>query len=204
MSRLKYLLAIFVSVAALWLVIAPYIAAHLIVEKPLDHANALIVLSGSSVYKERTKRAAELYREGIAPIVMITNDGERSGWSQTEERNIPYVELEQRELVSNGVSADSIVTIPGIVTGTHEEARAVAGEIDRLQIRSLLIVTSPYHTRRAYSTFEKTLAGKGIKIGITHSSIDETRDAAYWWLSLSGWQTIGGEYVKTAVYWAFY
>lgn len=188
-----------------WIVIAPMLAANLIVEKPLTNADAIIVLSGSAVYKERTRKAAELYKQGVSPRIFITNDGERAGWSQTEKTNPPFVELEQRELIANGVLPDAITVLPGEVSGTDQEAKALAMEIDARPIKSLLIVTSAYHTRRALWTFDKFLAGRGIEIGIEHTTIDElSPKPEIWWLGLRGWQNVGGEYVKSAVYWAFY
>ena len=204
MKRIKYLLAL-LFIAIGWVVIAPQLAGHLIVEKPLDQTDAIIVLSGSAVYKERTQKAAELYKAGVAPIVLITSDGERAGWSQREQTNPPYVELEQRELIANGVKPDAIVVLPGIVSGTDQEAQAVKAELEDKQIKSLLIVTSAYHARRALRTFEKILADKNVEIGIAHPPGGVTTpDPNYWWLSPSGWQMVAGEYVKSAVYYFYY
>lgn len=191
--------------AAAWAVIAPPLARLLIVEKPLENADAIIVLSGSSVYKERTQKAAQLYKQGTAPLVFITDDGGRAGWSQSEQTNLPFVELEQRELIANGVFPDSIIDLPCGGSGTDHEAKAVADEVDSRNIKSLLIVTSAYHSRRALWTFQKILAGKNIEIGIEHAPIvEQTPNANYWWLSFRGWQTVAGEYVKSAVYYLYY
>ena len=204
MKSIKYLLII-VLAAIGWSVIAPQLAGHLIVEKPLDQADAMIVLSGSAVYKERTQKAAELYRQGVAPVVFITNDGERAGWSQQEQTNPSYIALAQRELIANGVMPDAIVVLPGIVSGTDQEAQAIKAELDRNQIKSLLLVTSAYHTRRALRTFEKILADKNVEIGVAHPPAGVTTpDPNYWWLTPAGWQMVAGEYVKSTVYYFYY
>lgn len=188
-----------------WTLFAPRLANSLIIERPLQDADAIIVLSGSAVYKERTRKAAELYTQGVAPIIFVTNDGERAGWSQKEQTNLPYVELEQRELIANGVRPEAIVNLPGIVSGTDQEAQAAMGEVERRQIRSLVIVTSAYHTRRALRTFEKILGSRNVEIGIVCTPVGEqTPGANYWWLSASGWQMVAGEYVKSAVYYFYY
>lgn len=194
-----------IILAAIWVFGAPLLATNLILEKPLDHADAILVLSGSAVYKERTRKAAELYKQGVAPIVIVTNDGTRAGWLSGEQKNPRYVELEQRELLANGVMPDSIVVLAGEVSGTDDEARAVISEIDARQIRSLLLVTSAYHTRRSLRTFEKIVAGKEVAIGVVAVPPgDRTPGAWYWYLTPRGWQTVAGEYVKIAVYWAYY
>ena len=205
MKRRLIIVAVFVVILAGWILIAPLLAKRLIVERPLERADAIVVLSGSAVYKERTKKAAELYKQGVASRIFITNDGERAGWLNTEKRNPPFVELEQRELIVNGVLPDSITVLPGEVTGTEWEAKALANEIDERPLASVVIVTSPYHARRALTTFERSLAGKGVEVGIEHTPLTErTPKPETWWLSVSGWQTIGGEYVKSAAYWMFY
>ena len=187
-----------------WIVVAPLLATWLIVQKPLAHADAIIVLSGSAVYKERTQKAAELYKQGVAPRIFITDDGEHAGWSRTEKTNPPFVELEQRELVANGVDPAAITVLPGQVSGTDQEAKALLKEINDRPLSSVLIVTSAYHSRRALRAFERMFAGKGIKLGIDPADPGEDSPSfAYWWLSSLGWRTVAGEYVKSVVYWAY-
>ena len=202
--RVKYALYLVVS-AIVWVLVAPAIATYLVVERPLEHADAIIVLSGSAVYKERTSKAAELFKQGVSPRIFITNDGERAGWSKREQTNPPFVELEQRELAANGVPADAITLLPGEVSGTDQEAKALKDEINQRPVTSLLIVTSAYHTRRALWTFGKILAGNGVDIGIEYAPPGElTPKPDYWWLSARGWTSVAGEYVKSGVYRVYY
>lgn len=205
MRRGLYSLIIIAVLAAVWVLIAPWLATRLIVERPLEKADAIIVLSGSYVYKERTRKAAELYDRGVAPRILITNDGERGGWSQKEQTNIPYVELEQRELISAGVPAEAITVLTGLVTGTDEEAKELAQNLDTYSIKSVVVVTSVYHSRRALWTFDRILADKTVTIGIEHAGMtDRTPNPNYWWLKPRGWQMVAGEYVKWVVYYAYY
>lgn len=149
--------------------------------------------------------AAGLFREGVAPIVMITDDGTRAGWFSGERNNPRYVDLETRELIANGVPPEAIIVLPGSVAGTDEEAKAAAKIVDERNIQRLLIVTSAYHTRRALWTFERILSGKQVEIGIFGVAPgDQTPASWYWWLTPRGWQTVAGEYVKFAVYYAYY
>lgn len=204
MRRGSYFLLV-IMVIAVWALIAPWLAKRLIVERPLEKADAIIVLSGSYVYKERTRKAAELYGRGVASRIFITNDGERAGWSQNEKTNIPYLELEQRELVAAGVPPESITVLSELVTGTDEEAKELAKNLDAYSIRSVVVVTSAYHSRRALWTFDRILADKGVTIGIENAGMgDRTPNPNYWWLQFRGWQMVAGEYVKWVVYYAYY
>ncbi len=202
--RLKFGIAL-VVIGIGWVLLAPSLANYLIVEKPLEHADAIIVLSGSAVYKERTRKAAQLYKQGVASQIIITDDGEHAGWSSNEQTNPALVELEQRELIANGVMPDAITVLPGLVSGTDQEAKAFENEITARPVNSVLIVTSAYHTRRAIRIFEKILAGENVEIGIVHAPPGEqTPNPNYWWIKPGGWQMVAGEYVKSAVYWAYY
>ena len=205
MSR-PFKIAIGLVVAiALWFLIAPYLAQRLIIEKPLEKAEAILVLGGSAVYIERTQKAAEIYKRGVAPKILLTDDGERAGWSKKEQTNLPYVELARRALLAQGVPEDAIEIVPGQVTGTDWEARRFLADLDRSGIRSVLLVTSAYHSRRALWTFEKFLAGRDIAIGVEHSPTGEqTPPPGWWWVSLRGWDMVGGEYVKSIAYWVYY
>jgi uncharacterized SAM-binding protein YcdF (DUF218 family) len=171
----------------------------------LEKADAILVLGGSAVYIERTRKAAEIYKRGVAPKVLLTNDGERSGWSRKEQTNIPYVELSRRALVAEGVPEGAIEILPGEVTGTDWEARRLIQDMEHNELHSVLLVTSAYHSRRALWTFEKFLSGKGVEFGVEHPPPgDQTPLPGAWWLSRKGWSMVGGEYVKSAVYWAYY
>jgi uncharacterized SAM-binding protein YcdF (DUF218 family) len=205
MSRLAKFAGLTLIAAIVWVVCAPLLATRLIVEKPLDQADAILVLGGSATYIERTQKAAELYKMGIAPRVFLTDDGERAGWSKTEQTNLPYFELAKRVLTSHGVPEDAIKILPGEVTGTDWEARVLGKEIETGGLKSVLLVTSAYHSRRALWTFDRFLAGKNVAIGIEHAPTGQQTPAPhFWWLSPRGWQMVAGEYVKSLVYWLYY
>lgn len=205
MNRRVKLVIIALIAVVVWVVSAPLLATSLIVEKPMDKADAILVLGGSATYIERTRKAADLYKKGLAPRVFLTDDGERAGWSKKEQRNTPYFELAKRALASHGVPAEAIKILPGEVTGTDWEARVLSAEIETSGLRSVLLVTSAYHSRRALWTFERFLAGKDVQIGLAHAPAGEQTPAPrFWWVWPKGWQMVAGEYVKSAVYWAYY
>jgi uncharacterized SAM-binding protein YcdF (DUF218 family) len=204
MSRTFKVSILLSSLFIIWIVLAPFLAENLIVEKTLGRADAILVLSGSSVYQERTQKAAEVYRSGIAKKVLLTDDGGRAGWSNKEQRNPPFVYLARQELIAQGVAAEDIEILGSKVTGTIYEARILREKVEAEHWKSVLIVTSAYHTRRSLWTFEEVL-GKDVQIGIVSSATGEqTPTPNLWWLSPKGWQFVAGEYVKFFVYWIYY
>jgi len=206
-NRKRRILIIFPLFFVVWILLAPFLATYLIVEKPLEKADAILVLGGSHTYRERTQKAAELYRNGVAPKIFLTDDGEQAGWSRTEQRNPPFVELARKSLISNGVAAEHIEILPPTVSGTIDEARLLAEKAQTENLRSLLVVTSAYHTRRAFSTFQKTFAENGLSTALGIAAPPpgvQTPAPRFWWLSALGWQFVAGEYVKSAGYWVYY
>lgn len=198
---------VFIALAMIfvvWVFTAPLFADFLIVKRPLEKSDAILILGGSSVYLERTERAAELYKNGVSKKIILTDDGERAGWSPVEQRNPPYVDLASRELNSIGVPHDAIEIIKPEFSGTNFEAKSVRGALAERNLRSVLIVTSAYHTKRALYIFENEFAGSGIEIGIESAAAGkQTPQPSFWWISPRGWQMVAGEYVKFVYYWVF-
>jgi uncharacterized SAM-binding protein YcdF (DUF218 family) len=199
---LRALIVVAVVLSA-WALVAPTLAQRLIVERPLDRADAILVLAGSTAYVQRTRMAAILYNQGVAPRILLTNDGMKAGWSQDEQRNPPFVELARRRLVAEGVPEGAIETLPQAVSGTNDEATLVRKAFADRRWKSLLIVTSSSHTRRALRTFDRTFSANSLetRIGIVAAPDGEgALPASFWWLTPSGWRNVAGEYVKGAYY----
>jgi uncharacterized SAM-binding protein YcdF (DUF218 family) len=188
-----------------WIFLAPFLAENLIVEKPLARADAILVLGGAATFQERTQKAAEVYRKGISPKILLTDDGGQAGWSQVEQRNPKFVELARKSLIEQGVPAEKIEILQPTVEGTIDEARVFIDKARAENLKSVLLVTSAYHTRRALWTFTKVSAGNDVEIGIEAARTGiQTPTPFYWWLQPSGWKLVAGEYVKSAYYWTFY
>jgi uncharacterized SAM-binding protein YcdF (DUF218 family) len=194
-----------ICAAALTLMAAPvtaFTAARLlIVESPLLQADVIVLLSGSSSYKERALRTAQLYQQGRGQRVVLTNDGYRGSWSNAEQQNPYYYESTRAELVRLGVPREKVEVLPEIVSSTHEEALLLRNYVDRQRINSILVVTSAYHSRRSLWTFQRVFAGTGTVIGLETASTGwQTPSSWKWWLSLRGWQIVPAEYLKLVYY----
>jgi len=204
--KIKIVIALLL-IFLVWIFLAPFLAKRLIIEKPLERADAILVLSGSSVYLERMQEAAALFKKGIAPKILLTDDGLKSGWNRKEQRNPFFAERARWELVNQGVPEDAIEILPTVVKTTHDEAVLLEKTAKERGLKSILLVTSAYHTRRALWTFEKVLRdnNNSIEIGIEPAPAGiQTLPPDYWWLSAGGWQFVAGEYLKTVYYWVYY
>ena len=197
------------AVAAALLVVWPFAAwaaaAALVARAGLERADALVVLSGSARYVERSRRAAELYREGRAPRVWLTNDGLRGPWSEARQTNPLFVERARDELLRAGVPEASIEVLPGLVTSTRDEAVAARAYAEQSGARALLFVTSAYHTRRALWAMRRAFEGSGARVGIEPAEPGAPEPSPWaWWLSRRGWRSVALEYPKLVYYYLEY
>jgi len=181
--------------------VAAWLAARLlIVSAPLEKADAIVVLSGSSSFVERTQLAVHLYAAGHSRKVILTNDNLQGGWLSSEQRNPFFYERARWELERLGVPPTSIEVIGTPVHSTQEEAMVVSNYADSNGLKSILLVTSAYHSRRALRTFRRVIKDR-VTVGLVAVPPGkETPKPSTWWLSLRGWQLVPGEYLKLVLY----
>src|SRR5215475_3450338 len=88
-----------------------------VVEDPLQKADAIIVLSADNFYADRATRAAELYRQALAPIVVASGERLRP--------RAGVAELMTHDLVERGVQKEHVVPFPHDADDMREEAAAL-------------------------------------------------------------------------------
>lgn len=202
--RRRFLIAL-VCLALLWPVFTWGAARLLIVKSEITSADAIVVLSGSATYVERADWAARLYREGRAPVIILTDDRLISGWDRAEERNPYFYELAARELQKRGVPESKIQVVSDIALGTYEESLGLRDYATAHNLKRLLVVTSAYHSRRAFWSMRHACEGSGIEIGIDGPPPGwQTPSPSTWWWHRWGWKVVAGEYVKMIYYWTRY
>lgn len=181
--------------------LAWFAARSLVVSAPLDRADAIVVLSGSACLLERTQEAAELYNAKVASRVVLTNDNLRGTWSSSEQRNPFFYERARDNLVLTGVPQQQIEVIYQPVTTTYDEAKTVRDYAQAQGFKSILVVTSGYHSRRALWTLQRVFKDSNVQVGMR--AVDtgiQTPSPLTWWLHARGWQMVAGEYVKSVYY----
>jgi uncharacterized SAM-binding protein YcdF (DUF218 family) len=194
---------VIIAIAALgaWALGAWAAAGWLVVREDLPRADALAVLAGSATYVERARRAAELYREGRAPRVLLTDDGQSGGYSAADDRNPLFVERAARELRAAGVPDEAVEVVPQTVTSTFDEAVRLRAHAEARGYGSLLVVTSGYQSRRALWTFRRVFEGSGVRVGVEPVEPGRQTPRPFtWWLHPLGWRLVPGEYAKLVYY----
>lgn len=205
--KILFLALAFAAILACWIVLAPLLADALVVEKPLDKADAIVVLSGAADYAQRAQGGVEAFQLGIAPTVWITDDNQRGGWDDKVEGNPYFIERMRTELTQSGVPSDAVEKLTATVGSTNDEADLVIATAVERNLKGILVVTSDYHSLRALQTFERVVKNRNadIVVGLKRSPTGSTYPDRYtWWLTPRGWRSVAGEYVKLGWYWFYY
>jgi len=124
--------------------------------------------------ESRSKMAADLYQHHAANTIMTLSVPGITEYDPSLGRNLTNDEWEIRELTGLGVSTGNIeiLSINHGFFGTLNEARYVSQVVQNKGYKTLILVTSPYHTKRAYESFSKYLVNKGIDIYVYASDDD--------------------------------
>jgi hypothetical protein len=150
----------------------------LVVEDPLEKAQAVVVLSGRMPL--RALEAAKLYREGYAPKVWVTHSSEPG--ATLEAMQIAYVGEDfynLRVLMREGVPGDAIRVLAPPIVNTADELAAVSAALEEEKGRTVIIVTSKVHTRRVRILWHRLVAGRGQ--AIVRAASDDPFEPRRWW-----------------------
>jgi uncharacterized SAM-binding protein YcdF (DUF218 family) len=151
----------------------------LVVEDPLAKAQAIAVLSGGMPV--RAIEAAKLYRQGYAPEVWLTYSSEPG--ESLKAMGIPFEGGEElystRVLIHEGVPTVAIHVLEPPIVNTADEVRVISAALSREKDRSVIVVTSKPHTRRARLLWHK-LAPPECR-AIVRAASDDPYDPQHWW-----------------------
>ena len=133
---------------ALW-----WAAAPLQLSAPPQAADAIVVFAGGvgesgkagGGFQERVTQAVDLYRAGYAKTLIFS-----SGYVFT----LREAEVMKAVAVDNGVPADAIL-LEEQAANTYQNVTYTKQLLDQHQWRRILLVSSPYHMRRAVGAWRK-------------------------------------------------
>jgi len=168
--------------------------AFLVVNAPLEPADAIVILLGGLPYRAMT--AGEIYRAGYAPRVIVSRPAtedprlglfRRFGVDRREDDEIAI-----KILAGYGVPPSAISVSMTDQLGTRPELRAVSRLLRREGLRSVILVTDPVHSRRA-SLYMSLEGGKGLRV------IPRVSESPYgvgpWWRNTQKAEAVLHEYL---------
>lgn len=169
----RFLVGVLITLAVLVILAVIFflgIGYYLSPQSPLARADAIVAVSGGDT-TARTEMAVELYKGGWSNELIFSGaaadvDGPSNARAMAEQA------------IAQGVPASSI-QLDETSDNTAQNAQNVTNIINSDHYHSIILVTSPYHQRRAYIEFQRAL-GNSFKI-INHSSYDPLWRRSHWW-----------------------
>lgn len=177
--RLLFLLFFLGFLAALYVARNPvmrFAGEFWVVDEPAAQSDALIVLGDDNYAADRAFHAAELYREGVAPVVVASG--------RMLRQNASIADLMEHDLESFGVPAKAIAKLTSRAENTREEAVEAARLIQARGWKRVVVVTSNYHTRRARFIYGRILPSSVILR--VSAARDSEFDPTRWWQTRQG------------------
>ncbi len=156
---------------------------------PPEKADVVLVLAGDSS-GNRIHTAAQLVREGYAPKVLVSGPYGVYGYYESELA-IAFAEKE-------GFPASYFVSVPHHALSTKDEAQVMIPEVRKIGAKTVLLVTSDYHTRRAGKIFRA--AAPDLKFYVI-AAPDEYFSPHGWWKNRQGRKVFVIESMKTVAEW---
>jgi len=163
---------------------APLLTAfgrYLIVKQAPQKTDLIVCLAGGIV--DRGLETADAYHKGLAPKVFIAREELPDGYDKLIEKGIRFptsVDLFAGLMNDLGVPKSALIFGDDAVTSTWDEAQQVKKTVDRQGFKSIMIITSPPHTRRTWLTYKKVFGKDQIRIIVLPSQYSDFRPEDWW------------------------
>ena len=158
-------------------------------------SDAIVLLSGGMA---RPLYGADLYQKGYAPLIYVSRPRVDEQVLHVEKLGIHIPRSEERYkeiLLKKGVPEGAITFYSQGHVSTVEEAESLKKVVGDQPIK-LLVVTSPYHTRRARAIFTDVLPNAEVRVVATpYESFDPQ-----WWTDKHSAIAVILETVQTLYY----
>jgi uncharacterized SAM-binding protein YcdF (DUF218 family) len=171
------------------------IGDYLVINDELYPADVIHVIAGEDY---RTDYAIWLYQQGKAKEIFFTG-----GWCDTHHYKHGQHGLERA--LAQGVPADAIAYNDTPVMSTFDEVLLLKDYLDEspTPIRSIIVVSDPFHMRRARWTYRRVL-GKDIEVRMAPVPLEQTPYQKMWWEEYKSREYVKDEYKKLIYYIARY
>jgi len=163
-----------------------------VVDEPLAKSQAIVVLGGDSRSGDRVRHAVELYRQGWAPLIVLSGPLLRNDFSEGELMN--------SEARGMGVPQNAIQVVRSEADSTLEEALVLRRFLAGHKLNRLIVVTSNFHARRSRNIYRAVLGKSGFEVRVS-ASPDMRFDPRRWWQQREGQKEMVLELLKSFAAW---
>lgn len=123
------------------------LGSYLVIEESLERVPVIVVLAGEAPF--RAMEAAELYKGGWAPKIILTGGKKDEAYYALESLGIKPPDYNREVLLRLGVPNDSVLLLNDEVENTVQEVDAVIRLVRANRWNHAIVVTSKTHSRRS-------------------------------------------------------
>jgi uncharacterized SAM-binding protein YcdF (DUF218 family) len=163
----------------------------LVISHSLQSPDAIVMLASHEW--ERLPAAAALARAYPDAVVILTVP------TIITPHNCHLCTKRVAWLGVEGIPSSRVRLLPRTSMNTYEEAAATRAYAESQNLLRLLVVTSPYHTRRAWHTFKAVFRGTHVSLGIVPAAGAQGQPGR-WWTSPYDRYYVGYEWAATVKY----
>jgi hypothetical protein len=177
------------------------LGSFLVVEHIPQESDLIVCMAGRNI--ERGLTVLDVYNKGLAPKIFIAREEPPDGYILLEQGGIEYPEtndLFKMFMEKSGVPEAAILSSVETVDNTMDEALLLKRLVTERDIKSIIIITSPTHTRRAWLTFRKILKENDVRITMIPSGYSDFNPDD-WWKKRKYKREVIIEYQKLIYYW---
>ena len=165
------------------------VARFLIVRDRIEPVDMIIVISGDT-NGERVDQAVDLFKQGYADKLLMS--GGPLSWKLTAASWM------RKQAVAKGVPWRAIL-IEDRSESTRDNALFSLPIARKNKVRSLILVTSPTHSRRAKRVFKKVFAKEKIRV-LSYPVLQSDFKVGRWWTRHEDTQAVMSEYFTLVYY----
>lgn len=153
-----------------------------------ETADAVVSISGGDT-RARTTEAVNLYKNGWAKLLIFSGAAEdKTGLSNAVAMKNIAMELGVKE---------SAIIIDEFAETTQENAKNTSSLLAENDIKTVILVTSGYHQRRANLEFNRY----NEDVTVYNYPAKNDKDwSSHWWLTFKGWWLAISELVKIVMF----
>ncbi len=166
-----------------------WLGHYLVLSEAPEKSDVIFVLAGD-FQGQRVRKGCELAQQGFAPKVWVS--GPDGVYGHTE------ADLAVAFAIRHGCPAHLLEAFYSRANSTLDETKLVRERAAAAGYRSLLVVTSNFHTRRSARLFRREIPGMRIRVV---GAPDAGFDPDSWWKSRPMRKTFAFEWIKTVTSW---
>ena len=177
------------------------IGQFLVIEQEPEKADVIVVLNGRDT--ERSLAAVDLYNMGYANLIILARGPKQPGCDEFWKRvgnDFNSKIFFQRSIEAMGVPENAFKFIGDGVTSTYDEAKVTQKFLRENGYKSIILVTSKWHSKRAYLTFKSAFSDDHETKIIPYPSEYDSFDPDRWWKKEVDAEVVFGEYVRLIYY----